>query len=433
MNSDKFVIKGLNSKKTLSGKIKVNGAKNAVLKLMAASILFEDGVEAANMPEIEDVKRMGELLEDLGAKIEHKKKGHFYIDTKNLKKSDLNREISERIRASIVLTGPLLARFGKTTFPIPGGCVIGARAVDFFIDGFEKMGAKSVFKNGEYQIKAKRGGLVGAEIFLKTPSVTATETFIMAGVLAKGKTVIKNAALEPEIKHLADYLISCGAKIKGAGTSTIEITGSKLLESKNKKYKAMPDRIETGSFVVLGALCADNLEITNCNPKDIELVLEMLKESGVPLEVGKSTIKIKNNGKIKNKTFESFGFKTKEYPGFPTDLQAPMVAFLTQSSGEALVFETIFEGRLNFTEDLNRMGADIMMLDPHRVLIKGPCKLHGREVESPDLRAGLAFIIAGILAKGETIIDNIYLVDRGYERIEERLRGVGVDIRRIGK
>ncbi len=429
--SAKFIVKGLNGEKTLSGKIKVNGAKNAVLKVMASSVLFSDGVDMVNIPEIEDVKRMAELLENLGAKLENKGKGKFFINTKNINKSDLDRKISERIRASIVLTGPLLARFGKTTFPVPGGCVIGARSIDFFIDGFKKMGALAVFKNGEYQIKAKKGGLKGAEIFLKTPSVTATETFIMAGVLAKGKTIIKNAALEPEVKNLADFLVSCGAKIKGIGTPIVEITGGKLLKSAGKKYRAMPDRLEAGSFLILGALCADNLEITNCNPADIELVIEMMRESGVPIVVGKNFIKIKNNSKNKNSDFRSFNLKTKEYPGFPTDLQAPMVVFLTQSTGESLVFETIFEGRLNYTEDLKRMGANILMLDPHRVLVKGPKNLRGREVESPDLRAGLAFVIAAILAKGESIIDNIYLIDRGYERLEERLRDIGVDIERI--
>lgn len=429
---DKFIVKGLGGKKTLSGKIKVNGAKNAILKAMASSILFEDGIEMKNIPAIEDVKRLSELLEKLGAEVKQKSKGSYTINTKNLSKTDLDIEISERIRASIVLTGPLLARFGKTSFPVPGGCVIGARPIDFFIDGFEKMGADTVFKNGAYQIKVKRGKkLKGAEIFFRSPSVTVTETFIMAGVLAEGKTVLKNAAFEPEIKHLADFLISCGAKIKGAGTSTVEITGGKLLKSKKKVYTAMPDRIETGSFLILGALCADNLEITNCNPEDIGLLIEMLKDSGVPLEVGKNYIKVKKNGKIKNKEFKGFGIKTKEYPGFPTDLQAPMVIFLTQATGESLVFETIFEGRLSFVEDINRMGADILSLDPHRAIVKGPSVLRGREVESPDLRAGLAFIIAGILAKGESIIDNVYLIDRGYEKVEERLQKIGVNIKRV--
>ena len=427
-----FVIKGINGKKILSGKIRVNGAKNAVLVLMASSILFEDGIEMVDIPEIEDVKKMEELLKDLGAIVDHKKKGNFYINTTKLNKSDLSKEVSERIRASVILTGPLLARFGKVSFPIPGGCVIGARSVDFFIDGFKKMGATVVFKNGKYQIEAKKGGLRGVEIFLKTPSVTATETFIMAGVLASGKTVLKNVAMEPEIKNLVDFLVSCGAKIKGAGTPVIEITGGGLLKSGKRKYKAMPDRLEAGSFLILGALCAKNLEITNCVPEHIGILIQILKDAGVPIKVGKRSIKIKRNGNIKNKEFKIDGtIKTKEYPGFPTDLQAPMVVFLTQITGEVLVFETIFEGRLNYVHDLVRMGANIRMLDPHRVIVKGPTNLRGREVESPDLRAGLAFVIAGILAKGESIIDNVYLIDRGYERIEKRLRDIGVDIKRV--
>lgn len=429
--SDKFLVKGLNGKKILSGKIKVNGAKNAILKAMASSILFADKIEMKNIPDIEDVKRLSELLEKMGAVVTKKSKGNYSIDVKNLKEWNLDREISERIRASIVLTGPTLARFGKVSFPVPGGCVIGARPIDFFVDGFKKMGAETNFKNDRYYIEVPKGKkLKGAEIFFRAPSVTATETFMMAGVLANGKTVLKNTAMEPEIKHLADFLNSCGAKIKGAGTPTIEITGGKLLSSKNVVYRAMPDRIEAGSFLIMGALCADNLEITDCNPNDIEILIQILKDAGVPLEIGKTSIKIKNNGSIKNKDFKSIGFKTKEFPGFPTDLQAPMVIFLTQASGESLVFETIFEGRLSFVEDINRMGAEIRLLDPHRALIKGPSVLRGREVESPDLRAGLAFVLAGILAKGDTIIDNVYLIDRGYERIEERLQKIGVNIGR---
>ncbi len=429
--SEKFIVKGLGGKKTLSGKIKVNGAKNAILKAMASSILFEEGIGMQNIPDIEDVKRLSELLEKIGAKVTEKSKGKYYINTKKIKDWNLNREISEKLRASIVLTGPILARFGKVSFPVPGGCVIGARPIDFFVDGFKKMGAETEFKNDRYYIKIKKGKkLKGAEIFFRAPSVTATETFMMAGILAKGKTILKNVALEPEIKHLADFLISNGAKIKGAGTTTIEIEGGGILKEKTI-YKAMPDRIETGSFLILGVLCADNLEIVNCNPDDIGLLIEILKDAGVSLEIGKNTIKIKNNGNIKNKNFKGIGFKTKEFPGFPTDLQAPMVIFLTQTNGEALVFETIFDGRLNFVEDINRMGANILLLDSHRALVKGPSKLRGRVVESPDLRAGLAFIIAGILAKGDSIIDNIYLIDRGYERIEERLKKIGVDIKRI--
>jgi len=293
------------------------------------------------------------------------------------------------------------------------------------------MGAETEFKNDRYYIKIKKVKIKRSrEFFFRAPSVTATETFMMAGIWAKGKTILKNVALEPEIKHLADFLISNGAKIKGAGTTTIEIEGGGILKEKTI-YKAMPDRIETGSFLILGVLCADNLEIVNCNPDDIGLLIEILKDAGVSLEIGKNTIKIKNNGNIKNKNFKGIGFKTKEFPGFPTDLQAPMVIFLTQTNGEALVFETIFDGRLNFVEDINRMGANILLLDSHRALVKGPSKLRGRVVESPDLRAGLAFIIAGILAKGDSIIDNIYLIDRGYERIEERLKKIGVDIKRI--
>jgi UDP-N-acetylglucosamine 1-carboxyvinyltransferase len=298
------------------------------------------------------------------------------------------------------------------------------------VDGFQKLGAEVVFKDGKYFMKAKGGKLHGATIFMKNQSVTGTQTLMAAAVLAKGKTIIKNAALEPETKHLADFLNKCGAKIKGAGTSTIEITGGGLLSAKNKTYTTPPDRIEAGSFLILGALAADNLEIKNCDPSWIEALTENLITSGVKLQIGKNSIKIQGNGKIKNSDFSALNIKTHEYPGFPTDVQAPMVVFLTQATGESFVFETIFEGRLNYAEDMRRMGADIKVWDPHRATIKGPTPLRGRDVESPDIRAGLAFLLAAILADGDSVIHNPYFIDRGYELIEKRLQMIGVNIER---
>ncbi len=434
--SDKFLIKGLGGTKSLSGKIRVNGAKNAALKLMAASILFGDKVSLKNIPSIEDVHRMRDLLMAMGATAVENKKGEYEIDTKFARKDGkLDHEISKRLRASIVTTGPALSRFGKVNFPHPGGCVIGVRPIDLFIDGFKKMGANvRVSKKGDkdwYKISAKGGKLRGAEIFFKQQSVTATETFMMAAVLAKGKTILKNAALEPEIKHLADFLSMGGAKIKGAGTTTIEIEGVGMLAARGKTFSVMPDRIETGSFLILGALAARDLEISDCEPEHIAALIELLKSSGVKITIKKNSIILKGNSKIKNKNLNGVGVKTHEYPGFATDLQAPMVVYLTQVKGESLVFETIFEGRLNFIEWLSRMGANIEVWDPHRVMIKGPTELHGRVLESPDLRAGLAFVIAAIVAKGESVVHNVYNIDRGYEKVEERFRKIGVDISRV--
>lgn len=432
---DKFVIKGLNGKKTLNGSIAVAGAKNATLPAMASSILFKDTFSISNVPEIDDVDSMAKLLLALGANVEKKSKKKYCITTNNIKTTELDTDISKQMRGSIVLIGPLLARFGSVSFPHPGGCVIGPRPIDIFLNGFKKMGGNVQEKNGKYYISTNRGKklkkLKGAEIFFPNISVTATETFMLAGILAEGKTILKNTAMEPEIKHLADFLNLCGARISGAGTSTIEITGGEFLNCKNRTYKILSDRIEAGSFLILGALTADNLEIKNCEPKHLEALIDILKKSGMSIKTEKNKIIIKENRKIKNRELKGCNIKTHEYPGFATDLQAPMAVYLTQVNGESLLFETIFESRLNYTEDLVKMGADIIMWDPHRVMIKGPTILKGRELEGPDLRAGLAYIIAAIIAKGESVINNVHYIDRGYERIEERLRGIGVNIKRI--
>ena len=428
-----FVINGLANKKTLKGSVRINGAKNAVLKALASTILFRDDITLKNVPDIEDVGRMIDLLSSLGCNISKKKTGVFVCKYCKKISHILNPEISSKLRASIVVAGPLLARLGKVSFPHPGGCVIGERPIDLFIDGFKKMGAKVQLKRSMYTLTAQNGKLKGADIFFRTQSVTGTETFMMAGVLAEGKTIIKNAALEPEIKHLADFLNLCGAKIKGAGTSTIEITGGKLLTSGNNKYTTPPDRIEAGSFIILGALAASDIKITNCDTSGLESLLEILKASGLSFKTTKSTLHIFNNKKD-NSNFKNIDrIKTHEYPGFPTDLQAPMVIFLTQASGECLMFETIFEGRLNYTEELVRMGADIKEMDPHRIIVSGHKSLRGKELASPDLRAGLAYVIAAIIADGRSIIHNIYNIDRGYQHIEKRLRDLGVDIKRVSE
>lgn len=428
--SEILKVKGLGGKKTLNGVIEVSGAKNAVLQALSFSVLFKDEFKIKNVPGIEDVKRMMTLLSEIGAETSELKNKSLTVKFGKKINTDIPEEISKKLRASIVLTGPMLARFGEVSFPHPGGCVIGARPIDLFVDGFQKLGAEVIFKDGKYFMKAKGGKLHGATIFMKNQSVTGTQTLMAAAVLAKGKTIIKNAALEPETKHLADFLNKCGAKIKGAGTSTIEITGGGLLYAKGKTYITPPDRIEAGSFLILGVLAADNLEITNCDPAWIEALTENLITAGVKMQIGKDSIKIQGNGKIENSEYKSLNIKTHEYPGFPTDVQAPMVVFLTQATGESFIFETIFEGRLNYAEELKRMGADIKVWDPHRATVKGPTPLRGREVESPDIRAGLAFLLAAILAEGESVIHNAYFIDRGYENIEGRLRNIGVDIKR---
>src|SRR3989344_563870 len=370
-----FIVKG---GKFLEGEIEIGGSKNAALPAMAASLLFKNNPEFRNLPKIEDIFRMGELLKKLR-------------ETK-----EIDFEVAKKIRASILLVGPALARFGKITFPHPGGCVIGARPIDAFLDGWKAMGAvvkeippdssKSINSIPFYELSAP-SGLKGRDYTFRVPSVTGTEGLMMTAVLASGSTILRNAAMEPEIAHLAYFLNKNGADIKGAGTHTINIEGSGgvLLESKYP-FSAPPDRIEAGSFFIF----------------------------------------VKRSPALK-----AVSIKTKEYPGFATDLQAPFCVLATQARGTSMIHETIFEGRLSYIEYLNKMGAKITLCDPYRAIVNGPTPLRAWTLERPDIRAGLAFILAALLAEGESKIGNIYQIDRGYEAIDERLRSIGADIKRM--
>ncbi len=405
MNKNKFIVEGLGGRRALRGAIAVKGAKNAALKALAASVLFDDPIPMQNLPDIEDVKRMQELLA-----------GGLPV---------LKKDIAERLRASIVLTGPVLARYGTVTFPFPGGCVLGERPIDLFLDGFRAMGATVEEKDDLFIISGK---LLGAKIFFPSVSVTATETLMLAATLAEGETVLQNAAMEPEIGALIRYLNQCGAHIEGADTPTLVIqgTGGKLLHSGGVPYVTPPDRIETGSFLILAALCGEEVKITGCEPRHVDALLVLLRRAGVNLEVGKDFIEVKGKATI----YRSVSVRTHEYPGFPTDLQAPMAVFLSQCDGEATILETIFDGRFRYADDLIRMGADITVMNPHKIWIKGPRALSRKELESPDLRGGLAYLIAAAVAEGTSTIDNAYLIDRGYEHIENRLQNLGLNIKR---
>lgn len=422
-----LVVKGLGSKKVLEGEVAINGAKNAVLPLLAATTLFTGKVSIKNVPDIRDVIAMRELLSYLGCEVSSKGKV-LSITPPKKSKGAFEEEVAKRMRASVILTGPILARYGKVVFPHPGGCVLGSRPIDLFLNAYEKMGAKVVHSGDAYTITAPRGGFKGAEIFFKTMSVTATEALMMAAVHAKGKTVLRNCAMEPEIAFIAECLNAGGAKIEGAGTPTITITPRKALKQK-KVFSVLPDRIEAGSFLILGALLAKNLKIKNVVPEHVQIVTELLQQAGVPIQVGKNSISIVNNTKP-NSSFSSFGFRTHEYPGFPTDLQAPMVVFLTQVKGESTVLETVFDNRFNYVQDLIRMGAKINVWNPHQITIDGPAKLKARNLTGPDIRAGLAYIIAALLAKGTGSIENVHLIDRGYADIEGRLNALGATIER---
>lgn len=400
----RFVVEGLAGNKVLRGSIPVRGAKNAALKALAASVLFEDSVRYENLPDIEDVKRMRELLE-----------GDLPV---------LKKDIAERLRASIVLTGPVLARYGKVTFPFPGGCVLGERPIDLFLEGFRAMGATVEEKDDLFTISGK---LRGARIFFPSVSVTATETLMLAAVTAEGETVMENAAMEPEIGALIRFLNQCGADIEGADTPRLVIRGTNgaFLRAKGTPCVIPPDRIETGSFVLLAALAGREVTITDCEPLHVEALLSLMRRAGVDFSVGKDSITVRGRD-----TYKAVSVRTHEYPGFPTDLQAPMAVFLTQCEGEATILETIFDGRFRYADDLVRMGADITVMNPHKILIRGPRKLTDKQLESPDLRGGLAYLIAATVAEGTSTVDNAYLIDRGYERIEERLQNLGLSIKR---
>ena len=417
-----FVIKG---GKKLEGEIEVRGAKNSALKILPAALLFSNSLAVRNIPLIEDVFRTLDLLGDLGVRSKKTGERSVELDSRTLGGATLKKDIAERFRGSIVLAGPLLTRRKKIYFPHPGGCVIGKRPIDIFLEGWKALGAKIKASGSGYEVWADK--LKGADFTFRNISVTATETLMMTAVMAEGKTILRNVALEPEIPSLAEFLNESGAKIKGAGTPTIEITGTggRLLKAP-RPFRVIPDRIEAGDFLILGAALGSKIKVTNCNPEHLTALTAALEAAGAKIRRGKDWIAVSRPGVLR-----SVDVKTREYPWFVTDLQAPFAVLMTQAKGQSMIFETVFDGRLNYIEDLNRMGAMITQCDPHRILINGPTALRGREIESPDLRAGLAFVIAALIAKGESKIKNVYQIDRGYEKIEERLQKLGANIKRI--
>ncbi len=416
----KFVIKG---GKPLKGEISVKGAKNSALKIIPASILSAETINIKNLPRIEDITKSLELLADLGASIKYEG-DQVKINTADIKGPDLNPKLADKFRTSIMFVGPLLARFGKVKFPHPGGCVIGAggRPIDLFLEGFRALGAEIIVKDKFYEISAQK--LKGCEYFFSMMSVTGTESLMMTATLAEGTTVLKNCAMEPEIEALANYLNEQGAKIVGAGSPTMTIEGVDKLQAGT--FTVVPDRIETGSFAILAAVAKAPLKITNCNPEHIASLLTIFKKININFSVGKDWIEMKPTDKIL-----PYSIRTHEYPGFPTDLQSPYTVLMTQAHGSSLIHETIYDRRLLYVDMLSQMGANITMCDPHRVVVNGPTSLHGKRLISPDIRAGIALVIAALIAEGTTEIDNIYQIDRGYENIDQRLRNLGADIVRV--
>jgi UDP-N-acetylglucosamine 1-carboxyvinyltransferase len=407
--------------KKLNGEIEVKGAKNAALKAVAAALLSKEKWIITNFPFIEDTNRILEMIEDLGAEVV-RKNNRVEIQAKAIKKVNLDENLTKKLRASIIVAGPMLARMKEVRMFHPGGCVIGKRPIDMFLDGFQKFGAKIIWQNDHFRISAKK--ITGAKIFFPKVTVTGTETMMLTAVLADGETVLENAAMEPEIPMLAEFLNKCGAKITGAGTPTIRIRGVKKIGG--GKLELIPDRIETGTFAILAALTGEKIKITKCNPDHIRAFLVNLEKAGVKFKEEKNQLIVWGSKKLK-----PVNLFTHEYPGFATDLQPPFTLLMTQAKGSSLIHDSIFEGRLMFTDILNIMGAHVIMNDPHRVTVNGPTNLQGRKIASPDLRAGITLVIAGLITKGKTRIENIYQIDRGYERIEERLQKLGADIKRI--
>jgi len=430
MNKECFIIQGLAGEKKLNGRVAIHGAKNAALKALAATVLFDGPVTLENIPDTNDVGLMINILSKLGANITKQFAHAIVIDPSSISHTVIDTELAQNMRSSVVLTGPLLSRFGSVTFPSPGGCVLGARPVDIFIEGYKSMGAVVDLIDDRIYSVSTPEGIKSTELFFNIQSVGGTETLMMAAVLGNGKTILKNCAMEPEIINVAEWLNMAGAHITGVGTTTIEIegTGGKLLNS-NISYKAIPDRIEAGSFLILGALCAKSLTIEKCRPEHLESVVNLLRSSGVEIDIDKDSITVRGG-----KTLKPFNIRTHEYPGFPTDLQAPVVTYLTQVEGESMIFETIFDGRFKYVEDLSKMGANITIMSPREILIKGPTPLiqlsETDELRAHDIRAGFAIVLASLVGTGSFTVNNVHLIDRGYERLEKQLTELGANIAR---
>lgn len=418
--SHSYMIRGA---KKLHGTIRTSGAKNEALKALAATILFGEPVVITNVPEIEDIKSMIEILERLGARIT-RNGDRVTVDASTITESDIPRDLATKIRASVVLLGPLLARFKHVTLPDPGGDTIGKRPIDFFLEAFIRMGATFTKTATGYVGTAKK--LNGTTIFFPQVSHTATESLMMAATRINGTTILKNCAMEPEVVALAKNLRNAGAAIEGEGTPTITITGVKALKAP-KRWEISPDRIEAGTFLIMAAITRSDVTVTNCNPEHLSALLLEFDHIGIPFTSTPSTISVKPTVKRKRATT----IKTHEYPGFPTDLQPQIAVLCTQSDGMSLIHETIFEGRLHFLETLKKFGANVILFDPHRAAIIGSTPLRGTTVESPDIRAGVAFVIAALAAKGVTTIRNTYQIQRGYERLVERLAKIGANIQEV--
>lgn len=415
---DTLVIHG---NKTLKGEVSISGAKNAALPLLAASILASGESRFAGVPYLRDVVTMGKLLATMGCKFDYDD-GTAVIDSSSINYFEAPYELVKTMRASVLVLGPLVARYGKARVSLPGGCAIGARPINLHLMGLEKMGAKIRLEGG--YVIAKANLLKGASLFFDTVTVTGTENLMMAAVLAKGTTILENAAREPEVVDLANCLNSMGARIRGAGESVIEIEGVDTLNPV-KRYTVIPDRIEAGTFMAIAGICGSDLLLNNCRSDHMDAVIMKLKDTGVTFKDTKKGLRVKGPGQP-----VSADLKTIPYPGFPTDMQAQFMAMMTVGRGTSVIKETIFENRFMHVAELKRMGADIS-IEGGAAAVRGVEQLKGAPVMATDLRASASLVVAALRAKGETRISRIYHLDRGYEKMDEKLRKIGADIYRV--
>ena len=419
---DKLVIRGGSP---LLGTVRISGAKNAALPCMAAALLTDEPVILENIPQVRDIETTRKLLAAMGAEVElgYGRAHHrTTIHAKNLAAPEASYELVKTMRASTLVLGPLVARCGRARVSLPGGCAIGQRPIDLHIKGLERLGAKITQEHGYVEASAQR--LKGAEILFDKITVTGTEDLLMAATLAEGETILQNAAREPEVADLAALLNKMGAKIQGAGTPTIKIKGVSKL--KGAKHRIIPDRIEAGTFLIAGALTGGDLNITGCDPAHLDAILVKLKQTGVKTKSSKDSVRVMGDN-----PFTASDLVTEEYPGFPTDMQAQFMALATQAEGTSIITENIFENRFMHAQELLRMGANIK-IEGRRAVVAGKTQLSAAAVLASDLRASASLVLAALVADGETIIDRVYHIDRGYEKIEEKLKGVGAQIKRIG-
>ncbi len=403
----------------LRGRLRVSGMKNAATPILAATLLADEPCLLHNIPRIRDVERMLDILRSLGAKAEWSGDHDVRVEARGADPASLDRKAMRSLRSSVLFMGPMLARFREVDLPEPGGCILGNRPLDTHLAALERLGADCRKDGDRYYLRAD--ALAGSAITLPEFSVTATENAMMAAATAKGTTVIKLAASEPHVQDLGAFLNAMGARISGLGTHTLVIEGVDRL--RGAEYAVIPDQIEAGTFLVAAALMRGDLRVEGIRPDHLDVVFQKLESIGAKTERGENWAAVSAPA-----TLKSFKLQTMPYPGFPTDLMAPFGVLATQCDGATLIHETMFDGRFGFINELVKMGANATVSDPHRALIIGPTPLYGKEIKSPDLRAGVTLLLAGMLAEGETVLHEAEIIDRGYERIEERFNEVGADI-----